>query len=228
MKAIIAALLLAATALAHADDFERREFDYPGNVGQMPHSWYGTTTVDGRAEILRTECRTDIRQYWILRREIQGGKYIPIKRLDNGACAIAPGVGVVTDEYSRENLRVDSDTTIDHIVPLKEAWESGASRWAAERRSKFANDTDNFRITSRAINAKKGDLPVDRFSDWAPAKVNRCSFAEQYATIKRKYGLSFTKAEVRYYEELYPKCRFELVVSKGLLGFSTLKGVEVR
>ncbi|WP_413253979.1 DUF1524 domain-containing protein [Streptomyces decoyicus] len=29
---------------------------------------------------------------------------------------------------------------IDHVVPLAEAWDSGASKWTAQRREQYAND----------------------------------------------------------------------------------------
>ena len=47
---------------------------------------------------------------------------------------------------------------IDHMVPLKEAWVSGASEWSKEQRVAFANDLDypdHLVATEASANRKK-------------------------------------------------------------------------
>jgi hypothetical protein len=61
--------------------------------------------------------------------------------------------------YDGATWTIPSDVDIDHVVALKEAWESGAWSWTAANRQRFANDlgyawtldavTDN-------VNASKG------------------------------------------------------------------------
>ncbi|MGI0119860.1 HNH endonuclease [Zooshikella sp. RANM57] len=50
-----------------------------------------------------------------------------------------------------------SDLDIDHIVPLKEAFRSGASLWNAARKREFANDLENLLAVSNSTNRQKGD-----------------------------------------------------------------------
>ena len=42
--------------------------------------------------------------------------------------------------YDAKVIRSASKLDIDHIVPLAEAWRSGASTWTKQRRVRFAND----------------------------------------------------------------------------------------
>lgn len=45
-------------------------------------------------------------------------------------------------EYDGETWFKAADVDIDHLVPLKEAWVSGAYSWTTARRRAFANDLD--------------------------------------------------------------------------------------
>lgn len=47
------------------------------------------------------------------------------------------------DPYSGKYFTKANDLDIDHIVPLKHAHSSGASRWDIGKRREFANDYEN-------------------------------------------------------------------------------------
>ena len=85
---------------------------------------------------------------------------------------------------------------IDHIVPLKEAWVSGASNWSKARRIQFANDLndpDHLIAVYRGANRSKGAKDPGR---WLPPNTN---FIQEYIRIwvgiKTKWGLSMDKRE---------------------------------
>ena len=68
-----------------------------------------------------------------------------------------------------------SDVDIDHLVPLKEAWDSGAERWGAATRERYANDLGDPRTlvaVTDNVNQSKGDQDV---ADWLP-EFNHCRY----------------------------------------------------
>jgi len=96
--------------------------------------------------------------------------------------------GVVTDD--------PADLQIDHVVPLADAWRSGASAWPDERRRAFANDRSSpvtlIAVTGRS-NQSKGDSSPD---EWLPpSRADWCSYATAWVSVKARWGLSVTPAE---------------------------------
>ena len=71
-------------------------------------------------------------------------------------------------KYDGKNLSDRSDVDIDHVVALKEAWDSGAWAWSMSQRQAFANDLTDRRtliaVTDR-VNASKSDKDP---SNWMP------------------------------------------------------------
>ena len=99
-----------------------------------------------------------------------------------------------TDPYTDELLD-PADVEIDHIIPLRAAWDAGAHAWPEDKRLAFANDPLNLVVTSRTANQAKSDsLP----SEWLPpdAKV-RCDYSRRIAAIARAYELALPKPDVR-------------------------------
>jgi hypothetical protein len=76
-----------------------------------------------------------------------------------------------------------ADVDIDHMVALKEAWDSGAWSWSAAQRRAFANDvTDrrSLRAVTDEVNQSKGDKDP---SNWMPSLVSaRCQYIRNLLT----------------------------------------------
>jgi len=76
---------------------------------------------------------------------------------------------------------------IDHIVPLKYAYEHGAENWTKEQKEEFANDPYNLLAVSASANRSKGQKGIDR---WFPD--NACFVSEyviRFNEICERYGL---------------------------------------
>lgn len=96
---------------------------------------------------------------------------------------------------------------IDHMVPLKEAWDSGAWRWSAARRRAYANDLGSgrsLRAVSASSNRSKGD---DDPAQWLPPRTAfRCAYARQWVATKVRWHLSVNTAERRALHQLLAAC----------------------
>ena len=93
---------------------------------------------------------------------------------------------------------------IDHIVSLKDAYESGAASWSASRKKAFANDRSNHVPSCGRVNSSKGsEGPSDflrRSRDGRGLEyeiVRFCEYVQKYYAVKTKYGLSFRNNEPR-------------------------------
>jgi Protein of unknown function (DUF1524) len=84
---------------------------------------------------------------------------------------------------------------IDHMVPLANAWRSGADKWTDQKRSDFANDLDRpqLRAVSAASNRSKGDQDP---SQWKPPNRDFwCQYAQEWIAVKSYWQLTVTKDE---------------------------------
>jgi hypothetical protein len=101
---------------------------------------------------------------------------------------VSPYDGVATSDRTR----VD----IDHVVALKEAWDSGAWGWSPAQRTAFANDTSDprsLRATSASSNRSKSDKDP---SNWLPPRAAfRCTYVAEWVAIKARWGLSMDESE---------------------------------
>ncbi|MEU6814097.1 HNH endonuclease family protein [Streptomyces sp. NPDC046860] len=85
---------------------------------------------------------------------------------------------------------------IDHLVPLAEAWDSGASAWSPAEREAYANDLGDARdliAVSAASNRSKADQDP---ATWLPTAVGyRCTYVANWVADKSRWGLAIDPAE---------------------------------
>jgi hypothetical protein len=85
---------------------------------------------------------------------------------------------------------------VDHMVPLAEAWRSGADRWDASTREVFANDLA-YAPSLVAVTASSNRSKSDRDpASWLPG-VNRyrCTYVALWIAVKWRWGLSVDGVE---------------------------------
>lgn len=92
------------------------------------------------------------------------------------------------NDYTGKYMTDASEVEIDHVIPLKWAWENGASKWSLAQRQKFGNDPLNLRITDKATNVSKG---AKGFDEWVPDNPSlRKQYELRWEQVAKKYGLS--------------------------------------
>jgi hypothetical protein len=111
----------------------------------------------------------------------------------NSSCAATSGTW--RSPFDGATWTAASDVDIDHMVPLAEAWRSGASGWTTARRQSFANDLagpELWAVTDN-VNQSKGDKDP---AAWRPPLSSfHCTYARAWIQVKYSWGLSVQSTE---------------------------------
>ncbi|CAE6460666.1 unnamed protein product [Rhizoctonia solani] len=117
--------------------------------------------------------------------------------LDSGC---KPTGGTWYSDYDNQLVTAPADAKvlpvdIDHIVPLKEAWQAGAWEWTAEKRKQFANDLKGPQLL--AVSARSNRMKADKDpSKWTPSnEAFRCKYVRAWIEVKHDYGLTVDETE---------------------------------
>lgn len=112
----------------------------------------------------------------------------------SGGCTVTHGKWF--SYYDHVTTRDPSGFDIDHLVPLAEAWASGAKRWNADTRKRYANDLRDKRTlvaVSAHSNRSKGDRDP---AEWMPT-FGKCKYVAQWTAVKIRWHLKANGAEKR-------------------------------
>ena len=115
--------------------------------------------------------------------------------------------GTWTSVYDGRVLDSPTTVDIDPVVPMADAWRSGASAWTTERREDFANDLDRPQLiaVSQTSNRAKGDQDP---STWKPpATESWCEYAVDWIAVKSYWQLTVTTDEKAALTDLLENCR---------------------
>lgn len=118
--------------------------------------------------------------------------------------------GTLSDPYSGQLVRfvrgpvTSLDVQIDHVVPLANAWQTGASFWTAQRRERFANDRRNLLAVRGDLNLQKSDGDA---ATWLPPKKSfRCAYVAIQILTKQRYELWVTAPEMGALQRVLDRC----------------------
>jgi hypothetical protein len=118
-----------------------------------------------------------------------------------GPVVVTPGFCIVTSgrwysAYDGVTTTVAAALQIDHVVPLAEAWASGASGCSHAGRTAFGNDlTDRRTLREVTVHANetKGDQDP---AQWLPPLVSdQCPYIGDWISIKARWASTMDSAE---------------------------------
>lgn len=135
----------------------------------------------------------------------------PIRTAPQGRCQHDVLAGTWVDPYDGVEVTLDDlkdpaqarAIQIDHVVPLAEAWRSGASQWDEQRRRLFANDLDVLAAATGRTNASKSDHDP---AAWRPRAEYQCDYARRWITVKSTHDLAVDDSERRALSEMLQRC----------------------
>jgi hypothetical protein len=110
------------------------------------------------------------------------------------------------DPYTGQTLTDSSEVDIDHVVPLANAWRSGASSaaWSTADREEYANDPEVLLSADDAANQIKGDKGPEA---WKPPNRDYwCEYARRWIWIKSDWDLSVNPNEKTALNEMLAMC----------------------
>lgn len=166
-----AQLLATLRVAAEVDDgaYTRDAFNYPGG---------GT---DSRG------CNTRAR---VLQRD----STVPAQ-VDYPGCKVLAGRWV--DATTGTTYEDPGAVSIDHLVPLKEAYVSGAASWPSTTMVAFGNDVDRveaLKVIGGSGNASKGHKDPAKWNP--PLQSAWPAYARSWLVVKVAYGLTADQAEI--------------------------------
>ncbi|MFJ1744246.1 HNH endonuclease family protein [Streptomyces microflavus] len=105
--------------------------------------------------------------------------------------------GSWTSYYDGQEVTSAGSLDIDHMVPLAEAWDSGASAWSAARREAYANDQGSavslVAVTARTNRSKSDQDPAD----WMPPSPEaQCRYVGEWVSTKLRWQLTADDREL--------------------------------
>lgn len=122
-----------------------------------------------------------------------------------GGCAVASGRWI--DPYTATTYTSPGELDIDHVVPLANAWISGAWAWTGAQRVAFANNLDQpeaLVAVSYVANRSKGDRPPDQWKP--PNQADWCAYASAWVSVKAQWHLTITSAERSALASMLARC----------------------
>lgn len=208
--ALISATFISVSALAISllSPTPARAIDLPLTIAPDQNSGYERTLFKHWIDADKDKCDT--------RKEVLILEAVKQPSLGSG-CSIIGGrwISPYEGRTTSDPLTLD----IDHLIPLAEAWRSGAWKWSAQQRQSFANDLTDDRAlvaVTAGLNRSKGDQDP---STWLPP-VGQCTYVSNWISVKIRYSLTVDSAEAAKLTEMISTCNITSFTATQLAGYN--------
>ena len=209
----LAIVLTTATIFSALTAPAAQAFDLPLTIAPDQLSGYERTLFNHWIDADKDKCDT--------RKEVLIQEAVSIPKLSsgcvfNGGKWISAYDGLATTDYSTLD--------IDHMVPLSEAWRSGAWKWSPAQREAFANDLTDPRAlvaVTASLNRQKSDQDP---STWLPP-INQCAYVSNWIAIKVRYSLTVDTAEANALTTLVASCNITSITAFSIPAYAITAGI---
>ncbi len=107
--------------------------------------------------------------------------------------------------FSRKLFTNPRKMDVDHIVPLKWAYDHGAKEWTKDQKITFANDPVNLLAVDLRLNRSKGAKGPDKWMP--PNEAFKCPYLKIWDTVLKKYPLlKMTEPESVFFKAGLKQC----------------------
>jgi hypothetical protein len=210
---VSASFLTSATALSVLSAPAAQAFDLPLTIAADQLSGYERTLFKHWIDADKDRCDT--------RKEVLIQEAVVAPKLSSGCVFtggkwISPYDGLATTDYS--------SLDIDHMVPLSEAWRSGAWKWSPAQREAYANDLTDPRAlvaVTASLNRQKSDQDPNT---WLPPE-DKCTYVSNWIAIKVRYSLTVDSAEANALTSLVTTCNITSITAFSIPSYAITAGI---
>ena len=212
-KAFIAALA-TTTAFSALTAPAAQAFDLPLTVAADQLSGYERSLFKHWIDADKDRCDT--------RKEVLIQEAVELPKLGRG-CVLNGGQWI--SSYDAIATTDYSTLDIDHMIPLSEAWRSGAWKWSPAQREAFANDLTDSRVliaVTASLNRQKSDQDP---STWLPPE-NKCTYVSNWIAVKVRYSLTVDPSEANALTSLVAQCNITSITAFSLPAYAVTAGIN--
>ena len=212
-KAFIAALA-TTTAFSALTAPAAQALDLPLTVAADQLSGYERSLFKHWIDADKDRCDT--------RKEVLIQEAVELPKLGRG-CVLNSGQWI--SSYDALSTNDYSTLDIDHMIPLSEAWRSGAWKWSPAQREAFANDLTDSRVliaVTASLNRQKSDQDP---STWLPPE-NKCNYVSNWIAVKVRYSLTVDPSEANALTSLVAQCNITSITAFSLPAYAVTAGIN--
>lgn len=137
--------------------------------------------------------------------DCQNTRHELLQSLSTGIVTLAANNCTVTrgkwiDPYTGQTFTLAKDVEVDHLVPLKWAWDRGAHSWMEGKRIEFANDPANLFVVAARVNQSKAAKGPN---EWLPPSSSfKCQYMLRFLRVVQKFDLQVPAVEMKEMDRL--------------------------
>ena len=140
-------------------------------------------------------------------------------------CELTGGVWI--GRYDGLRHRGVVGLAVERMIPLAEAWQSGARRWSAAKRRVFANDLGyrpSLVVLSTTMRSERGDQEPQ---DWVPdGSPRRCRYLARWVAVKFRWGLAVDPTERDVLTNALADCGWPRAARPGRPPYPVVRGLR--